>query len=338
MRFLILFLLISFKLHGADQIGTVAVIIGEANITREGKSEPIVKNQEIFEKDKINAKENGFVKALLKDDSIVTIGSNSDFVFSQFKIENKNSRKVDLKLQKGKVRLLITKKLRKGFIKLKTKSLTMGVRGTEFLVSSQIVDGQEVTSVGVISGVVSVEPAAGVKLRKEVDVVFLRKGEMLNSTDLTINGADAIKPIAPKIIEELKSDKGRFLPEVEVNKDEDETEIEDDGTSKGEQDTTKTKSDEDLTTDKSEAEKMLNEARTEQKDVVENMETTVEELDIIDEETDVGSKVSEVNERVDTFDYDEFIQEQINDRIENLDLEGLDPRIRKIIEDTLNKQ
>lgn len=329
MRILLLSFLFSFNILGADNIGTVAIIIGEAEISREDKVESIVKNHEIFEKDKISAKENGFVKALMRDDSIITIGADTNFEFNQFKLKDKNSRKVDLKLKKGKVRLLITKKLRKGFIKLKTKSLTMGVRGTEFLVSSKIVNGQEVSSVGVIDGVVSVEPAPGVKLKKKIDIVLLKEGEMLNSLDLTINGADAIKPIAPKIIEELKADKGSFLPELEILKGEEKTDIEEETTTKKEQETT---------TDKSEAEKVLNEARTEQKDVVENMETTIEELDVIEEETDVGSKVSEVNERTDSFDYDEFIQEQINNRIESLDLEGLDPRIREIIEETLNKQ
>lgn len=329
MRILLLSFLFSFNILGADNIGTVAIIIGEAEISREDKVESIVKNHEIFEKDKISAKENGFVKALMRDDSIITIGADTNFEFNQFKLKDKNSRKVDLKLKKGKVRLLITKKLRKGFIKLKTKSLTMGVRGTEFLVSSKIVNGQEVSSVGVIDGVVSVEPAPGVKLKKKIDIVLLKEGEMLNSLDLTINGADAIKPIAPKIIEELKADKGSFLPELEILKGEEKTDIEEETTTKKEQETT---------TDKSEAEKVLNEARTEQKDVVENMETTIEELDVIEEETDVGSKVSEVNERTDSFDYDEFIQEQINNRIERLDLEGLDPRIREIIEETLNKQ
>lgn len=329
MRILLLSFLFSFNILGADNIGTVAIIIGEAEISREDKVESIVKNHEIFEKDKISAKENGFVKALMRDDSIITIGADTNFEFNQFKLKDKNSRKVDLKLKKGKVRLLITKKLRKGFIKLKTKSLTMGVRGTEFLVSSKIVNGQEVSSVGVIDGVVSVEPAPGVKLKKKIDIVLLKEGEMLNSLDLTINGADAIKPIAPKIIEELKADKGSFLPELEILKGEEKTDIEEETTTKKEQETT---------TDKSEAEKVLNEARTEQKDVVENMETTIEELDVIEEGTDVGSKVSEVNERTDSFDYDEFIQEQINNRIESLDLEGLDPRIREIIEETLNKQ
>jgi len=329
MRILLLSFLFSFNILGADNIGTVAIIIGEAEISREDKVESIVKNHEIFEKDKISAKENGFVKALMRDDSIITIGADTNFEFNQFKLKDKNSRKVDLKLKKGKVRLLITKKLRKGFIKLKTKSLTMGVRGTEFLVSSKIVNGQEVSSVGVIDGVVSVEPAPGVKLKKKIDIVLLKEGEMLNSLDLTINGADAIKPIAPKIIEELKADKGSFLPELEILKGEEKTDIEEETTTKKEQETT---------TDKSEAEKVLNEARTEQKDVVENMETTIEELDVIEEGTDVGSKVSEVNERTDSFDYDELIQEQINNRIESLDLEGLDPRIREIIEETLNKQ
>ncbi len=330
MKLFLLFFLFSFQLFAANEVGTVAVIRGEAELIRGSETQKINPNQVIQEKDKIVVKNGGFVKALLRDDSIITIDSNTNFVFEKFEAEDKNSRKVNFKLNKGKVRALITKKLRKGFIKLKTKSLTMGVRGTEFLVNSIIKDGKEVSIVGVIEGLVSVTPTPEIATNLPSGEVLIKEGELISSVGLQTKGEKAVETMNPQIFEGLQQDKQGFLPSIGSESSTESEEVKKESSSNENQEENSSSDQESVT--------IIEEAKVEQEKVVESMETTVEELENNNEQVDVDSTVSEVNDRNEDIQDKTAVQEEINSRIENLDLEGLDPKIKDIINDTLNKQ
>src|SRR5690606_273143 len=74
------------------------------------------------------------VKLLLADDTIVDLGPNSTFQVERMRPKNGADREVTLRLDLGKARTSIQKKLNRGgkFL-IRTKASVLAVRGTELL-------------------------------------------------------------------------------------------------------------------------------------------------------------------------------------------------------------
>jgi hypothetical protein len=213
--FLAIFLFIgtSWQLAVATEpIGTVAIIRGEAFLKVGNVTSKVIPNSVIREKDLIEVSERGFVKVLMKDDSIITINENSKLSFDNFKIKSKEDRKVDYNLKIGKVRALITKKLGTGHINLKTKAVTMGVRGTDFLANAFERKGKIETDVLVVSGKVNVN-LSNLKLPKMNDV-DLTPGKFLSSVTVKeVGGEEAVREIPAQTLSDLRANPDAFIPE-----------------------------------------------------------------------------------------------------------------------------
>lgn len=100
----------------------------------------------IFAQDVINTGSDGRIKVLMKDKSIIDLGPSALFKIDSFKGKNGAAdREVDVSMVYGTMRAAVTQKLEgKGKFKVKTPSATMGVRGTEFVVKSEISDMKDV--------------------------------------------------------------------------------------------------------------------------------------------------------------------------------------------------
>jgi hypothetical protein len=94
----------------------------------------------IFREDVINTGSEGSVKILFSDQSIMDLGPSSLFKVDQFESgSDPKKRKVEMSLAYGRVRAAINQKVgSEGKFKIKTRAATMGVRGTEFYVMSDI--------------------------------------------------------------------------------------------------------------------------------------------------------------------------------------------------------
>ena len=139
----ILFLLItsSFLWSG---IGNIGVIKGNANMVRDTHTINIKNGMNIEVKDKIITKTKSRVQALLNDDTIVTIGPNSIFVFDAYKFGNKSNSKVNMHIERGFFRSVTGQigKLAPERFNIKTVSTTIGIRGTDF--SAHVSDEKEI--------------------------------------------------------------------------------------------------------------------------------------------------------------------------------------------------
>lgn len=138
--------------------GTVLMRKGEQD-----QGEPIKCGDPIYETSVINTASDSFAKILLSDRTIVDIGPSTLFKVSEFKHPNHKDRKVGLEMEYGKVRTSVNEPVgAKGKFQLRTRSATMGVRGTEFVVSARLSDPKqgpgvaEPTTITVLSGNVSV--------------------------------------------------------------------------------------------------------------------------------------------------------------------------------------
>jgi hypothetical protein len=116
--------------------------------------------------DVVNTRSDATVKLIMLDKSIVDLGASTLFKVDEWVTKNVSDRSVALSLGYGKMRASVSTPVGpKGKFTIKTKAATMGVRGTEFLISSDM-GGQKggnsvTTQVTVVHGLVEVLDKAG---------------------------------------------------------------------------------------------------------------------------------------------------------------------------------
>jgi hypothetical protein len=154
----------------------------------------------VYKKDLINTSSDGSVKILFNDESIMDVGPSSLFKVAQFdSAADSKDRRVEMGLEYGKVRASINQKLgARGKFILRTRAATMGVRGTEFYVMSDIlgapggqpdpeqpksepVKTQVVVTEGKVEVAKTVPPSAGPKEREAAKPVEVNPGEKMTA-------------------------------------------------------------------------------------------------------------------------------------------------------------
>ncbi|MGE0615176.1 MAG: FecR domain-containing protein [Bacteriovoracia bacterium] len=111
-----------------------------AVVTRELKA-----GDALFEGDVINTSSNSSVKLMLTDKSIVDLGPSTLFKVSEYRANRADlgKRNVSMEVLYGKIRASVNSKLGQGgSFKVKTRSATMGVRGTEFAILSELLGAE----------------------------------------------------------------------------------------------------------------------------------------------------------------------------------------------------
>jgi hypothetical protein len=115
-------------------IGNVAALKGVVKIKRDTSTINAKYGLAIEERDVVFTKDNSKVQIILKDETIVTIGENSKYSFSEYAFDNKSKAKAKMKLDRGFFRVITGKigKIAPERFKVETKSATIGIRGTNF--------------------------------------------------------------------------------------------------------------------------------------------------------------------------------------------------------------
>ncbi|MGB5791458.1 FecR domain-containing protein, partial [Poseidonibacter sp.] len=131
----ILLLLLLFCSSLFASIGSITSLQGKASIERNGKILIAVLGNEIEKKDIINTKENSKVKISLNDNTIVSLGKNSTLNIEEYIYDEDKPMTSGTKLNfvKGAFRTITGRigKINPSKFKLKTKSASIGIRGTE---------------------------------------------------------------------------------------------------------------------------------------------------------------------------------------------------------------
>ncbi len=171
--------LVSMTLAGAlntstfasDNVGSAVSVTGKVLMRNESASAAQMVFLKVGDKIQvgsiINTGSNGAVKLLMTDKTIVDLGPSSLFKVNEYQLKNGSDRNVDVSVEYGKVRASVNQHLTndKGKFTIRTKAATMGVRGTEFVVSAPMASkgGQpaasEQTQLTVIKGRVDVATA-----------------------------------------------------------------------------------------------------------------------------------------------------------------------------------
>ena len=123
-----------------ESVGNVVNLKGEVFIN----NNPASLGHILYQNDKITTKNKSFAKLEMKDQSSFNIGSNSEIVLQEYLLKNEETRKVLIDVILGTVKSHIREKVvgEGNYLKIKTPSVSFGVRGTEFItqVSKFIID------------------------------------------------------------------------------------------------------------------------------------------------------------------------------------------------------
>lgn len=136
--------LAGIPLASASEVaGQIVSVKGRVLIRREekgaGPAQFARAGSDVRQGDIINTPSNGGVKILLKDKTVVDLGPSALFDISHFKANSGKDREVGLGLAYGSIRASVTQKIEgKGKFNVKTRAVTMGVRGTEFVIKTDI--------------------------------------------------------------------------------------------------------------------------------------------------------------------------------------------------------
>lgn len=139
-RSLLSLLLICFELNvQADDsaIGYIKVVTGQAWLTVAGNKHQAELGSPIILGEQIETGDDGAIGITLKDETILTIGSNTSIAVDEFVYQPaKNELKLSAGILKGTLQYIsgVIAKLKPEAVSVKTPSSFIGVRGTRFLV------------------------------------------------------------------------------------------------------------------------------------------------------------------------------------------------------------
>jgi len=131
MKIFLFVIMITSILLGA--IGEVTTLKGKADLIRETKVLTVTKGLKIEQQDRLETKVASKAQVILNDDTVITIGPLSSYLFEHF--QEGNEPGVTMQLQHGFFKAVTGKigKLAPQRFKIKTKAATIGVRGTQFM-------------------------------------------------------------------------------------------------------------------------------------------------------------------------------------------------------------
>ena len=134
------FLIICFGLFSsvlANEAAFVKKSKGDAFVLRNTKEHKISVGTKIFENDTVITKSKSSVGLIFKDDTRISIGANSRFEIEKYLFEPENKKEAFVtNLAKGSIECItgLISKVNPEAFKMKTKTATMGIRGTHFIV------------------------------------------------------------------------------------------------------------------------------------------------------------------------------------------------------------
>lgn len=135
-------------------MGTVKVVKGKVVV----EDRELNKGAKIYANDLIQTADKAFVVLDLIDLTTITIGPNSEFKADKWVFRTKNDRDAVFSVLKGQWRAHIRSKSKaEDQLKIKTPTVSMGVRGTELLVNVHSQGEKEMTQVALLEGSVHLE-------------------------------------------------------------------------------------------------------------------------------------------------------------------------------------
>lgn len=140
MKALLMFLVVGFfsNLLAIESSGFIKKLTGEAIIKRDNKTIIVKTGVKIYPKDIIITKNNSSVGIIFKDNTLISLGKNTEFIIEEYTFNPEEKHEAFIsRITKGTLSCLtgLMPKLNPDAMKIKAKTASIGIRGTHFLIS-----------------------------------------------------------------------------------------------------------------------------------------------------------------------------------------------------------
>jgi hypothetical protein len=120
--------------------GIVKVVSGDVRV-RDAQGERALKSGDaVFESERLMSGKDGTASMILRDGTTLVLGSNSQFEVKKFTFDTTTQNgSILVNLLQGSMRMLtgLIAKINPEAIQVKTKTLSVGIRGTDFIVDTE---------------------------------------------------------------------------------------------------------------------------------------------------------------------------------------------------------
>lgn len=195
-------------------IGQIKLMKGKVfKKNAEGTTE--VETGERFKKDDVLITNNSsFARIQIVDDTVISVGPESEFKFDEMDFKEKTDRKLSFTLSKGQVTGEVKNKANPQDIKFRTKYTSMGVRGTYFLMNHQSKGSLDIAEYALLRGKIEVSDDKNetLKLNEGDRVVLIHdSAKNISQNDKIILSPPEIKRLKGEGVDEETEFKP-FLP------------------------------------------------------------------------------------------------------------------------------
>jgi len=207
-------LLFAFSSHATTQSsGSIVKLVGKAWKLSKSLPKPIAlkSGSSVASGDIVQTDKKSFVRIKMTDETILSIGPKSKLEIKHYEYKSNAIRKTIYNLQYGKLRSLINKKAKKGDeIKINTKVVAIGVRGTEILSNAYLVQKKATTDTMLLSGKANASVSGASKSFN------VNSGQVFNSNKFGKQGMKALEKVSPDTLNALKNNPNSFLPNLQL--------------------------------------------------------------------------------------------------------------------------
>ena len=178
--------------HLFASVATITALKGKADIERTGSKAPASLGSTLEEKDNILTQDNTKLQLIFKDETIVSIGKNSNFSISEYLFEDNQAPIAKFSMLKGAMRTITGHigDIAPQKFSVTTRTATIGIRGTNF---SVVVDDDGSYQAYCTYGAISVS-ISGVEY-------IVNQGFFIS---IAPDGKAIVKAFTPKDLKEMK--------------------------------------------------------------------------------------------------------------------------------------
>ena len=160
-------------------------------------------------RDTLKTMSNSYLKLEMVDATVIQMASLTNLTISSYS-KRAQPRKNSISLIKGKLRVLVKQKAEDSeLISFKANQISLGVRGTEFMLNAYESGGAQAVDTLLLKGELEVSGAS-------FENFTLEKSQYFNSQAIERRGLSAVKKLETQLVRKILKDTDEFLPELRL--------------------------------------------------------------------------------------------------------------------------
>ncbi|MES2526336.1 MAG: FecR domain-containing protein [Bdellovibrionota bacterium] len=142
-------------------VGELKLLKGTVMRTTGGRPRVVQVGEKFYKNDVVVTEKDSSMKILIADDTWLSLGPETELIFTGFEFKDKNSRKITYELKRGQISANVREKIKEGEVRFRSKFSSMGVRGTKIMMNYREVKGLGIAEYALAEGLAEVTDQDG---------------------------------------------------------------------------------------------------------------------------------------------------------------------------------